>query len=248
MEYFKSAALLLLSEQCYDNYFEDFNFLDVPCFKATLSKGLGLGIIAGSILVKVPQILKISSSRSGQGINILSVLLDLFVITSTVAYGFVKEFPFSSWGEGSFLAIQTGTIAFLVLLYSGSQVKAYAFVILYTFACYALMSGLTPIDVLWSMQAFNLPILLAGKLIQAYTNYSNGSTGQLSAITCFMLFFGSVARIFTSIQETGDNILILTYCVSSFCNSIIVAQLLWYWNSSKQPAKSQKAKQKKKKH
>lgn len=64
------------------------------------------------------------------------------------------------------MAIQTGTIAFLVLLYSGLQVKAYAFVILYTFACYALMSGLTPIDVLWSMQAFNLPILLAGKVIQ----------------------------------------------------------------------------------
>lgn len=64
----------------------------VPCFKATLSKGLGLGIIAGSILVKVPQILKISSNKSGQGINILSVLLDLFVITSTVAYGFVKGY------------------------------------------------------------------------------------------------------------------------------------------------------------
>ncbi|XP_026469903.1 mannose-P-dolichol utilization defect 1 protein homolog [Ctenocephalides felis] len=247
MEHLKSAALLLLSEKCYHNYFEDFNFLDVPCFKATLSKGLGLGIIAGSILVKVPQILKIFSNKSGQGINILSVLLDLFVITSTVAYGFVKGFPFSSWGEGSFLAIQTGAIAFLVLLYSGSKAKAYAFLLLYCVACYTLMSGLTPVDILWSMQAFNVPILLVGKLTQAYTNYSNGSTGQLSAITCFMLFMGSVARIFTSIQETGDNMMILTYCVSSFANSIIVAQLLWYWNA-KQPTKSQKAKLKKKKH
>ena len=42
-------------------------------------------------------------------------------------------------------------------------------------------------------------------------NYNNGHTGQLSFITCFMLFAGGCARIFTSLQETGDIILIINF-------------------------------------
>jgi len=62
-------------------------------------------------------------------------------------------------------------------------------------------------------------------------NYRNQSTGQLSAVTVFSLFLGSIARIFTSVQETGDNIIILTYATSSFANGMIASQILWYWNS-----------------
>ncbi|MGH0156212.1 UNVERIFIED_CONTAM: hypothetical protein FKN15_030795 [Acipenser sinensis] len=42
---------------------------------------------------------------------------------------------------------------------------------------------------------------------------------------------GSLARIFTSVQETGDPLMALTYVVSSCCNGIIAAQLLYYWNA-----------------
>ena len=67
--------------------------------------------------------------------------------------------------------------------------------------------------------------------MQAYTNYSNGSTGQLSAVTGFMLFFGSLARIFTSVQETGDVTMILMYICSTAANAVIAAQILYYWNA-----------------
>lgn len=68
------------------------------------------------------------------------------------------------------------------------------------------------------------------QLIQAYKNYTNGSTGQLSFITVTLLFLGALARIFTSIQETNDNIMILTYVSSAFFNGIILSQVLYYWN------------------
>jgi len=68
------------------------------------------------------------------------------------------------------------------------------------------------------------------QFMQAYTNYSNGNTGQLSAVTCLLLFFGSLARIFTSIQETGDTTMILMYVCSTLANAVIVTQLLYYWN------------------
>jgi len=211
-------------------YFDKFNFFHVGCFKATLSKGLGLGIIGGSLLVKIPQILKIIKSKSGEGINVFSVLLDLFAITAMSSYSFCSKFPFSAWGDGVFLGIQTLMIAVLVMHYNGETAKATAFLSTYLAVISTANSGLTPIHILWACQAMNIPIVLISKFMQAYTNYSNGSTGQLSALTCFLLFFGSLARIFTSIQETGDATMIAMYVCSTVANGVIVAQLLYYWN------------------
>lgn len=192
---------------------------------------MGYGIILGSILVKLPQIIKILSNKSAQGINIIGVLLEITAITISLSYSFVNGFPFSSWGDVCFLAVQTATIACLVLFYSGAILQVALFIVVYASVCYVLMGGLASIQILSLLVQLNIPILIAGKLSQAWTNYKNGSTGQLSAITCFMLFFGSMARIFTSVQETGDSLMILTYVVSTLSNGVIVAQLLWYWNA-----------------
>lgn len=202
----------------------------MDCFKFTLSKGLGFGIILGSILVKLPQILKIVNNKSGEGINLLSVTLDLCAITIYLSYNYVKAFPFSAWGDSSFLAVQTVAIAALVLFYNKKLVQSILYIVAYYGITFILAGGLTPVSVLWTLQGFNIPILVISKLLQAHTNYQNGNTGQLSAVTLLLLFLGSVARIFTSIQETGDNMVIITHSASAFVNSILVVQLLYYWN------------------
>ncbi|KAL6434338.1 hypothetical protein ACFW04_006041 [Cataglyphis niger] len=229
-QFVKKVALLLFSQECTKEYLDKFNFLHVACFKATLSKFVGLSIIGGSLLVKVPQIMKILKNKSGEGINIFSVLLDLFAITAMLSYSFMKGFPFSAWGDAVFLACQTLVIAVLVMHYNGDTAKATAFLSAYLAVLFAANSGLTPIHILWACQSMNIPIVLISKFSQAYTNYSNGNTGQLSAVTCFMLFFGSLARIFTSIQETGDTAMIIMYMCSTLANGVIVMQLLYYWN------------------
>ncbi|XP_017766514.1 PREDICTED: mannose-P-dolichol utilization defect 1 protein homolog [Eufriesea mexicana] len=229
-ELIRNIVLLLFTEECMKEYLDELNFFHVGCFKSTLSTALGFGIIIGSLLVKVPQIIKILKSKSVEGINVYSVLLDLFSITSMVSYSFVSGFPFSAWGDGVFLGLQTLAIAILIMHFSGNTIQATAFLAAYLAVVSAATSGLTPVKVLWVCQAMVIPIILISRLMQAYTNYSNGSTGQLSAITGFMLFFGSLARIFTSIQETGDMTMIIMYICSTTANAIIAAQILYYWN------------------
>ncbi|XP_055684169.1 mannose-P-dolichol utilization defect 1 protein homolog [Lutzomyia longipalpis] len=229
----RTISLYLVSEQCYDKYFLEYDFFDVNCFTSLLSKCLGLGIVAGSMLVKVPQILKIVKNRSGEGISIASVLVEICAITAHISYNYVKGFPFSAWGDGAFLAIQTAAIAALVFYFGGAKGRAGAFLIGYLGVLYVLMGGITPLHVLWSMQACNVPVIFIGKMLQAVTNYRNQSTGQLSPMTCYMLFFGALARIFTSYKETGDPMMILTYAVSSLANGIIVFQLIYYAKAKK---------------
>lgn len=174
---------------------------------------------------------KILGAKSAEGLSLQSGMLELMALTGTMVYSIINNFPFSSWGEALFLVLQTVTICFLVLHYRGQTVKGVAFLACYALVLLLLLSPLTPLTVVTLLQASSVPAVVVGKLVQAATNYQNGHTGQLSAITVFLLFGGSLARIFTSIQETGDPLMAGTFVVSSLCNGLITAQLLFYWNA-----------------
>ncbi|CAJ1086488.1 mannose-P-dolichol utilization defect 1b [Xyrichtys novacula] len=243
MELFKGFLLTyLLPESCYDEFFLKFNFLDVPCLKIVVSKGLGIGIILGSVMVKLPQILKLMGAKSAEGLSFKSVLLELLAITGTMAYSIANKFPFSAWGEALFLMLQTVTIGFLIQHYGGRTKGGVLFLVVYFALVVLLLSPVTPMTVVTYMQASNMPAIIIGRLIQAAANFRNGHTGQLSAISVFLLFAGSLARIFTSLQETGDTLMALTYVISSSCNGIIALQVLYYWNSSPERKKKKKKK------
>ncbi|XP_058871313.1 mannose-P-dolichol utilization defect 1 protein [Acipenser ruthenus] len=232
MEPFRELLVkFLIPEKCFDEFFVNFNLLDVPCLKILLSKGLGIGIIAGSVMVKLPQIFKLLGAKSAEGLSFNSILLELLAITGTMAYSIANSFPFSAWGEALFLMLQTVVIGFLIQHYRGNALRGLGFIAVYLALVSLLLSPLTPRSVVTTMQATNMPAVVISRLIQAGTNFRNGHTGQLSAITVFLLFAGSLARIFTSVQETGDPLMALTYVVSSCCNGIIAAQLLYYWNA-----------------
>ncbi|XP_072796506.1 mannose-P-dolichol utilization defect 1 protein isoform X1 [Vicugna pacos] len=114
---------ILLPEKCYDQIFVQWDLLHVPCLKILLSKGLGLGIVAGSLLVKLPQVFKLLRAKSSEGLSYQSIVLELVALTGTMVYSITRNFPFSSWGEALFLMLQTITIAFLVLHYRGQTMK-----------------------------------------------------------------------------------------------------------------------------
>ncbi|XP_007443631.2 mannose-P-dolichol utilization defect 1 protein, partial [Python bivittatus] len=142
-----------------------------------------------------------------------------------------SSLPRSAWGETLFVMVQTVSIGFLVQHFGGHTKRGLAFLLTYFAVLSLLLSSLTPAAVVTGLQASNMPAVVISRFLQAATNYQNGHTGQLSAVTTILLFAGSVARIFTSIQETGDSLLVLTYVVSSGCHALLLGQLLYYWNA-----------------
>ncbi|KAG7218422.1 hypothetical protein INR49_020392 [Caranx melampygus] len=137
----------LMPESCYDEFFLNFNFLDVPCLKIVLSKCLGIGIILGSVMVKLPQILKLMGAKSAEGLSFKSVLLELLAITGTMAYSIANKFPFSAWGEALFLMLQTVTIGFLIQHYGGRTGRGLLFLVVYFALLGLILSPLTPMVV-----------------------------------------------------------------------------------------------------
>lgn len=148
----------VLPEKCCHTFLVDFNFTDEQCIKTSVSKFIGIGIIIGSTLVKMPQVIKISQAKSSVGISFWGVLLELMAITFNTAYSFQRGYPFSAWGEALFILIETGIIAFLVLWYTPNRSGALAFLLSISSTIYILTFGITPINVLWYLQACNLPL------------------------------------------------------------------------------------------
>lgn len=66
-------------------------------------------------------------------------------------------------------------------------------------------------------------------MVQAYRNWMNGHTGQMSVITVWMLFLGCVARVFTTLQETGDQLVMATFAGAAAANFVLVSQVHYYW-------------------
>ncbi|CAG2121919.1 unnamed protein product [Medioppia subpectinata] len=235
---------LLYPNHCCDEVIGHF-LVSKPCLTTIVSKTLGYGIIMGSTLVKLPQLLKIWGAGSGEGISFAGVVLELIAMTFSAAYAFANHFPFSAWGECLFLMLVTALIASLVLNYQRNQLSALAFIGSYVTLTYVLMSGLTPMSVLWSLQAVNLPLAISGKMFQAFVNLRNGNTGQLSAITAVLIFLGAFARIFTSLQETGDLLVVWTFTAASVANFILLAQIFYYWEQTNQYLNALQKKKKK---
>lgn len=71
---------------------------------------------------------------------------------------------FSAWGEGFFLAVQTAIVGALVPFFGRSAKEAVLFTVSYLAVCVILMGGYTPVSVLWSLQALNVPIICVSKV------------------------------------------------------------------------------------
>lgn len=84
----------------------DTNIHSSECLKLAVSKVLGVGIIAGGAVVKVPQIVSVVSAKSARGLSLSSYLLDTAATAITVAYNVRSGFPLSTYGEMIFLLAQ----------------------------------------------------------------------------------------------------------------------------------------------
>ena len=178
----RDIGISLLGNHCYKTLIHDVQLSDASCFKLAISNSLGIGIIGASAVVKIPQLLKLLNSQSATGLSFLAYALETSSYLISLAYSARMGFPFSTYGETVFIAIQNVAIAALILQYSGKGAAAAAFVAGLAAAAYSLFNP-TIIDMktMGLLQAGAGALGLASKLPQIITVWQQGGTGQLSA-------------------------------------------------------------------
>ncbi|EYC01970.1 hypothetical protein Y032_0103g3567 [Ancylostoma ceylanicum] len=232
-KYVHNALQFVFPKNCFEELIINFNIFHPTCPKMVLSRVLGLGITAGSILLFVPQIIKIFNAKSAKGISLISQLLALVAAAGTASYSFNKGFVFSQWGDSFFVAVQLMIIVMQILYYSDASAYAFAFFAFCWAFVFAVIGNYVPSDFLTLIQALGIPITVASKSIQAWQNYREQSTGQLSLVSASMQLAGTIARVFTSVQDTGDNLLIASFAIAAVLNAVLFVQFFLYWNEAK---------------
>ncbi|KAF8856058.1 polyketide synthase [Acephala macrosclerotiorum] len=222
----------IIGETCYKTLLLDIDLESTECIKLAISKGLGIGIIAASSIVKVPQILKLISSRSASGISFLSYLLETSAYLISLAYNVRQGFPFSTYGETGLIMAQNVAIAVLVLHYSGKQGAAATFVAGLAASAVALFGeNIVDMKTLGYLQAGAGALGVASKLPQILAIWQEGGTGQLSAFAVFNYLLGSLSRIFTTLQEVDDKLILYGFIAGFALNAVLAAQMVYYWNA-----------------
>ncbi|KAK6028898.1 PQ loop repeat protein [Ostertagia ostertagi] len=163
-KYAHDALQFIFPKNCFEELIINFNVFHPTCPKMVLSRVLGIGITAGSILLFVPQIIKIFNGKSAKGISLISQLLALVAAAGTASYSFNKGFVFSQWGDSFFVSVQLMIIVMQILYYSDAR---------------------------------------------------------------------TIARVFTSIQDTGDSLLIVSFAIAAVLNAVLFVQFFLYWNEVK---------------
>ncbi|OTB01223.1 hypothetical protein M426DRAFT_323621 [Hypoxylon sp. CI-4A] len=237
----RDLGVSIIGETCYKTLILDLDPTDSECLKLAISKGLGIGIIGASSIVKVPQIIKLVRSQSSSGISFLSYLLETSSYLISLAYNVRNGFPFSTFGETALILGQNVIITVLVLNYSGRASIAALFVAALAASVVTLFNGnLLDSQTLSYLQAGAGVLGVASKVPQIAAIFQEGGTGQLSAFTVFNYLAGSLSRIFTTLQEVDDKLILYGFVAGFALNLVLALQMVYYWNAPSAKARGKR--------
>lgn len=185
--------------------------------------------------------MKILDHKSVRGLSVVAFELEVVGYTISLAYCLHKELPFSAFGEIAFLLIQALILVACIYYFSRPlSVTTWVRAILYFALAPTVFSGKIDSLVFEALYASKHLIFLSARLPQIWKNFRNKSTGQLSFLTCFMNLGGSMARVFTTIQENAPFSMLMGIFLAVSTNGIIMTQILMYRTEGKEEEKQVK--------
>lgn len=204
-----------------------------------VSKVLSYATLAGSLITQSPQIYKIVKAQSAAGLSTLSWVLSTCGSALTITYNVRMGNPFTTWGEQLFVAVQVVILILIKRHYDGQSVAgSIAGLIVLTLLLVVCMHDITPA---WLLISLPVPLSCSASLPQIMTNVRNGNTGQLSMFPAALAVIGLSIRIFTTLTEIDDRLLLLSIAVPCIMNVVLVTQFTIYPDGDTAAKLAQKA-------
>lgn len=199
-----------------------------PALLSSTSSLLSSLVLCGSLLYKLPQLLRIHRSRSATGISSTMFSLETLATSFSAIYFLRRSFPFATYGELFFILAQNiAILAQITVFQKHDRRRAAAVALAYAALCTGLITSAPPAVLAW-LQVAAIPILNAGRIPQILLSWRRKSTGELSLVTLALQVAGNLARVFTTITTVGDGLMLLGVSVSTLFNSVLLGQWVRY--------------------
>lgn len=219
----------------------NFNFKK-ECIALLISKVLGFSIIFFSAILKVPQIKSMLKNKSDEGLSYLSMYIEIFLFIFNALYSYHKKAPFSTYGENVIILVQSLIILLLAWKYSKKGVSIFEktlFLIAFSGTIYACISESVSEQVWDLIGSSSIPLLTVSRISQIWNSFKTKSTGSLAMFTFILSFLGNLARVFTTVTESFDVLILLMYLYAAFLNFVIMLQIYIYGDKQANKEKAQ---------
>lgn len=197
------------------------------CYQSLVSKVLSIGILTGSVILKLPQILNIVKTQDVKGLAPESFYTEVPLTTITVLYNIRQGYSFSTYGESVMILIQNLILVLLLWQYSKPNPSLTKKVsVLGVFGAIAYICYVVPGQYLRLLPLTTLPLMVYSRAVQIISSFKHKTTGQLSSITVGLTFLGSIARVFTTITDVGvDLSLLLGFGLGTLLSGVQLGQV-----------------------
>jgi len=209
---------------------------------------LNSAMLAGSCLMKLPQIYNIVKAGSVVGLSEAWLVNECIASLLFVYYNVLSGYPFMSFGENVIVGIQNIVIIILFWQYSPQLPRlprALGSLIFLLASAAVLLLGLPAV----ALKALGgAPIFLGNgaKVPQILKNLSQKHTGTMSVVPAFLGFAGCSVRVLTSILQMPDDLLaIMNPFTAALMWFVLLIQFVLFYEATKkvqQEAVAQKAK------
>ncbi|EJT98805.1 mannose-P-dolichol utilization defect 1 protein [Dacryopinax primogenitus] len=234
--FLRDRAVALIGEECYVSLVENLNIFDTKCLKYAISKGLGVGLVLGGLIMKLPQLIVILRARSARGVSLTAYGFETLSYGIITAYSARQAYPFSTYGENFFLGIQNVVITLLIVYFAPRSTPTQLAGAAVAIAVGAYLLLTIPMSYLAMLQGSTIPLTFLSKVPQIISNHRLQSTGTLSSFAVFAAVAGTFARLFTTATEVKDPLVFWSYVGAAVLNVIIGVQMAMYWRSDERPS------------
>lgn len=197
-----------------------------------------------SFFLKLPQIASIIKSSSVEGINRISLLIELWNFMTSVSYSAYFDYPRSLYLEYSGLILQSLIIFGLVIKYSSNGKKSpsekqasssfpnnslmilllISMTILHSLIAFQFFEHWIPTAVILT----SLPSGSLSRIIQIRQIIKTRNPGSLSALTWFLAAIATGCRFTTNILTVADSLLLFRLGSATLLNISLSVSIICY--------------------
>ena len=200
------------------------------CAKFSVLRGLGFSTMIMGFVLKTPQISKIYSSGSVEGISILAYYMESGNYINSCAVGIHLGLPFGVWGDP---LIPVFFNSIIILMMWHFDAKSYStmhkltyLIVMISYATFMFSEDLKPAFLptyFWDLiTASSIFLNISARVPQILKSYQNKSTGQLALCTFSMNLLRTSIRTTVVLLTSDDLLYRLQFVLSWFFNMTLV--------------------------
>jgi mannose-P-dolichol utilization defect protein 1 len=194
-----------------------------------IAKGLGYLIGAGSLLLYAPIALRVVRTKDANGLTLSTWWLKLLSYTCSDVYSFTNAYPLSTYVETLIITVEAAIVLALVAWHQNRLDASFCLLALaYVGACAWSLTAAPAEAVAFGQAAATL--LNTGALLpQLALNLQRRSPGGYSPITAALACTGCLIRLFTTVELTGaDPLLLAGFGFGFALNATLLGQIVYY--------------------